>query len=241
MLIKTEGIVIYKVKYSETSLVVHLLTKELGVKAFMIKGLRSKKSKTSVALFDYMNMIDVVASQRSGSELLTIREVGFSSDSGFQSLDIHKNTILLFIADFIHKILTNPGTDVALYQFVNHSVNYFVHSERKIPDFHLWFITRFAAFLGINPIDNYEAHCSIFSIPQARFIPISLPVEGTFTASSSRMLHHYLNLSAEHCGENMEPLNSRNQYLEEMLFYYRFHLEHFSGLKSHEILKSVFR
>jgi DNA repair protein RecO (recombination protein O) len=241
MLIKTEGIVIYKVKYSETSLVAHLLTKEMGVKAFMIKGLRSKNSKTSVALFDYMNVLDVIASQRNASELLTIREVGFSENSSFQSLDVYKNSILLFIAEFIHKILTNPGTDAALYQFVSHAVSYFVHSERQIPDFHLWFITRFAAFLGINPIDNYEPKCSIFSIQQARFIPISMPVEGTFTESSSRILHRYLNLSAEHCGKNMESLNLRNQYLDEMLFYYRFHLEHFSGLKSHEILKSVFR
>ncbi len=241
MLIKAEGIVIYKVKYSETSLVVHLLTKEMGVKAFMIKGIRSKNSKTSVTLFDYMNVLDVIASQHNASEILTVREVGFSENSSFHLLDVYKKSILLFIAEFIHKILTNPGTDVALYQFVSHAISYFTHSERQIPDFHLWFITRFASFLGINPIDNYEPQCSIFSIQQARFIPMSMPVEGTFTESSSRILHHYLNLSAEHCGEKMESLNLRNQYLDEMLFYYRFHLEHFSGLKSHEILKSVFR
>lgn len=241
MIVKTEGIVIYKVKYSETSLIVHLLTKEMGVKAFMVKGLRSKKSKTSVALFDYMNIVEMVASQRNSSELLIAREVGFAEDSNFQSLDVVKNSILLFLAEFIHKILTNPATDQVLYQFVKHSVSYFVHSDRLISDFHLWFITQFAAFLGINPMDNYEQKCEIFHIQQAQFISAYSLMEGTFTESSSRMLHYYLNLSAEQCGENVAPLNLRNQYLEEMLFYYRFHLEHFSGLKSHEILKSVFR
>ena len=241
MLVKTTGILIYKVKYSETSIILHLLTKDLGVRAFIAKGIRDKKSKTPAALFDYLNVLNVVASQSNHSELLTIREVTMSSANHTLKIDPVQNSIFLFIAEFIHKIVAKPIADEAMYSFVEHSIRYFIDSSQTMPDFHLWFITRFTTFLGISPIDDFSVNAPIFSIQHSHFIHKSVIVKGAFSESSSRMLHYFMNVSVEQCGQNMEPLSLRNQYLDEMLFYYRFHLEHFSGLQSHEILKSVFR
>lgn len=241
MLVKTEGILIYKIKYSETSVILHLLTKDLGVRAFIAKGIRSKKSKTPAALFDYLNVLTVVASQNNHSDLLTIREVSLASANHAPQIDPVQNSIFLFIAEFIHKIVSKPIADSAMYQFVDQSIQYYLHAPQSMPDFHLWFMVKFTFFLGIHPRRNYEAKTPVFNIPHAQFVSASNPAEGAFTDSSSRMLHHYLSISVEQCGKNMEPLTLRNQLLEEILFYYRYHLEHFSGLQSHEILKSVFR
>jgi len=240
MLIKTEGIVIYKVKYSETSLIIHLLTRELGVKPFIVKGVRSKKSKISTALFDYMNILDVEAFQRNGSDLLIVREVGFSLKDNIDSVDIFKSSVLLFLAEFIHKTLTNPITDAVLYDFVEKSIRYFSSPNIYKPDFHLWFITHFAGYLGIQPLDNFDGLNPIFSIPNARFVYAGSGVDGAFTESSSKLLHHYLNQSLTDIDAKLGSLDLRNQYLDEMLFFYRYHLDHFSGLKSLEILKSIF-
>jgi DNA repair protein RecO (recombination protein O) len=240
MLVKTEGILVYKVKYSETSIIFHLLTKELGLRAFIAKGVRSKKSKTAAALFDYLNVLQIVASQGAHSDLLTIREVSLSKGNFSLNLDPVQNAIYLFVAEFIHKVISKPMVDASLYHFVEHSIQYFSQSNRIIADFHLWFITKFTTFLGITPVDNFAKTNSIFSIQHSHFVSSALPIEGAFSESSSQMLHYYMTVSVDQCGNNLEPLSARNQYLDEMLYYYRFHLDHFSGLQSHEILKSVF-
>ncbi len=241
MLVKTQGIVVYKVKYSETSLIFHMLTRDMGVKAFIVKGVRSKKSKFSIAMFDFMNTLDIVASQGANAELFTVREVGFASDAPFQTLDPVRNSILMFLAEFIHKSMVKSVPDESLYHFVDHSMRIFFQHPKPISDFHLWFITKISKFLGIIPVDNYDTRHTQFSIIHSEFVHASSEQEALFSISSSQLLHYYLSAPIEDLAKKSIPLEIRNQFLDEMLFYYRYHQEHFHGLKSHEILKSVFR
>ncbi len=241
MIVKTKGVVVYKVKYSETSLIVHLYTEDLGLKAFIVKGVRSKKSKISVAMFDYLNVLEVVASQGGNSDLLTLREVSFSEDNSHHAFDPVKNSILLFLAEFIHKTVVSSVTDPMLFRFINNSIHVFKHSQLSMVDFHLWFATKYSMYLGIQPINNYSEKCQIFNVQHSEFSNNSFDSEGVFSLSSSKILNHYLNVSINECVNNKFSLEQRNQFLDEILFYYRYHLEHFKGLKSHEILKSVFR
>ncbi len=240
MLVKTHGILLYKVKFSETSLIFHLLTPEMGVKAFMVKGVRSKKSKFSVAMFEYMNLLDVVASQGVKSDFLTVREVGFCNNAPFQSLDPIRNSILIFLAEFLHKSLVKSVPDQSLYYFVDQSIRIFSQMKSPIPDFHLWFITKISQYLGIIPKNNFSASYSHFSIANSQFVIPTKNEEGLFSLSSSQLLHYYLSSSIDDLSKKSVPLSFRNQFLDEMLFFYRYHHEHFHGLKSHEILKSIF-
>ena len=60
MLHKTRGIVLHSVKYSETSLIVKTYTEAFGIQSYMVKGVRSHRSKMRPILFQPLTLLDMV-------------------------------------------------------------------------------------------------------------------------------------------------------------------------------------
>ncbi len=241
MIIKTEGILIYKIKYSDTSQIVHLLTNDLGVRAFMVKGIRAKKSKNPSSLLEYLNIWNVVASQSVRSELLTVREISLANQYSNTAGNITQSSIFLFIAELLHKCITKPSLDLDLYNFTKKSLLYLDKSNKPIPDFHLWFIANLTLYLGIKPLNNYSKTDKYFDIQHGYFISTPIDLSRTFSETSGLLLSHYLNINIEQCSEVLAPITERSRFLDEMLMYYGFHLDHFKGMQTPTILKSVMR
>ncbi len=70
----TRGIVFRQTKYSDSSLVVRILTEETGLRSYIIKGARGPKAKIKSSLFQPLTLLDLVVSQKEKSELHHIRE-----------------------------------------------------------------------------------------------------------------------------------------------------------------------
>ncbi|HRD83510.1 MAG TPA: recombination protein O N-terminal domain-containing protein, partial [Saprospiraceae bacterium] len=64
MLVKTSGIVFRAVKYSETSIITDVYTRDLGMQTYIVNGVRSARSKTGAALFQVMSLVEVVVYHR---------------------------------------------------------------------------------------------------------------------------------------------------------------------------------
>ena len=61
--ISSKAIVISTIKYSDTSLIVRLYTKEVGLVSFLLKGvLKSKKGKLRTAYFQPLNQLSIIFS-----------------------------------------------------------------------------------------------------------------------------------------------------------------------------------
>jgi len=74
MYISTRGIVFWQTKYSDTSLVVRIMTEESGLGSYIIKGARGPKSKIRASLFQPLTILDLVVSNKEKSDLHHIRE-----------------------------------------------------------------------------------------------------------------------------------------------------------------------
>ncbi|MEM8569164.1 MAG: recombination protein O N-terminal domain-containing protein, partial [Bacteroidota bacterium] len=51
MLVKTRGLVFKNFKYRDTSIIVKMLTEQLGIQTYIVNGVRSKKANTKIALY----------------------------------------------------------------------------------------------------------------------------------------------------------------------------------------------
>ncbi|MCK5776981.1 MAG: recombination protein O N-terminal domain-containing protein, partial [Bacteroidales bacterium] len=57
MIEKTKGIVVKTTKYSETSLVVKIFTEAFGMRTYLVRGVRKRKSKNGLNLFQPLSIL----------------------------------------------------------------------------------------------------------------------------------------------------------------------------------------
>lgn len=72
MLVRTNAIVLRRLRYSDTSIIATLLTEQRGVESILAKGARSPKSRMA-AVLEPLEQIDVQYYVKSGRELQLLR------------------------------------------------------------------------------------------------------------------------------------------------------------------------
>ncbi len=236
MLFSTKGIVLNKIRYSESSLIVHILTKQHGKQSFLMKGTLSSKSKNKASCIDFLNFIDITASQKNNSDLCIVKEVQMAYHFKTITSDFYKKTIALFIAELLHRCIHIPEFDINLYNFVEESILELDEKENRFSDFHLRFMTKFTKYLGIFPINNYSEQNRFFDIQSASFFPLITDLDSGFEEKSSFILQTYLSGVSQ---IERFSLSDRNNFVDDLIRFYAYHLNNFSGLKSLKVLKSV--
>lgn len=240
MLVKTKGILLHKRRFSDTSMIINVLTHDSGKQSFLVKGVYSKKSKNRISNLELLNMLEITAWKSAKSDLLTVREIDIRHHYQSISENFNKKTIALFLAEFIHRTIQSPDADPQLYYFVESSLLFFDKMEEKYFDFHLRFLSHFTKYLGIIPQNDFSSKKPYFNVLTASFNSIYGEENYFFNAKSSAQLHKYLSFSIQNNIDCVFSLEERNVFLDDILRFYIYHLNHFHGLKSVDVLKSIF-
>ena len=72
---KSPAITLTYIKYGESSIVSKIFTKEKGLQTFMVKGVRSKKSKKKISYFEPLKLLTVDAKYTSTKSMHYIEEI----------------------------------------------------------------------------------------------------------------------------------------------------------------------
>ena len=64
MLQKTQGIVLSYIKYKDSSIIVRIFTRELGLKGYVVNGARSGGKASKIALFQPLTLLDLVVYEK---------------------------------------------------------------------------------------------------------------------------------------------------------------------------------
>jgi DNA repair protein RecO (recombination protein O) len=169
MLHKAKGVVLHSVKYSETSVIVKIYTDILGLKSFIIRGIRSKKSKIKPGLFQPLSLLDLVFYYRENASLHTIKELHISCPYMYLPFDIKKSSVALFINEILHKTIREEEANPDLFEYLWNTCTTLDHYEGNVACFHLSFLVHYMHFLGIQPQDNYSEVHPFFNIREGFF------------------------------------------------------------------------
>ena len=60
MLVNTKGIVVKTINYGETSVIATIYTEQLGLRTYMLKGVRSGRSKRKGNIYQLMQFLDMI-------------------------------------------------------------------------------------------------------------------------------------------------------------------------------------
>ena len=239
MLQTTRGIVFQQIKYSESSLIVKVFTEELGLQSLIVKGVRSKKSKTKPALFQPLNLLNLVIDHKEGRSLQYIREISISRVYHTIPVDIVKRSILFFLSELLTRSIREETQDKTLFEWLFNALTWLDLSENPNLNFHLIFMIQLSRPLGFYPKKQNVDNDSIFDLREGLFTG-SMPQHPDFIRGEPVRILNMLHASTFEDGDKIEMSNTeRRQLLDTLIYYYRLHLPGFGEMKSAEVLKSV--
>jgi DNA repair protein RecO (recombination protein O) len=187
MIVKTKGIVLQTIKYSDNSLIVKMFTRKNGTVSFIIKNAFSKNCKQHVSFFLPLTILYIVYNESFTEKLTFLKEVSIAHPFHAIQLDIKKNSILLFYHELLLKLLQQANApDVALFDFlIEHLLELETIFELSA-DFHIVFLVQLIQQLGYSPELNFTFQTPFFSIEDSNFgniffaSPVFLSKEASF-------------------------------------------------------------
>ena len=234
---KSRGIVLHTIKYSETSVIAKIYTEKSGLLSFIVKGVRSAKSKVKASLMQPLTILDLEFQQRENKNLLFIKE--FKRAYNYHSLpfDTLKSAIALFMLEVITKSIREHEPNEEMFEFIFDALLALDKTDALNSDFHLLFFIQFSKYLGFQPHGNFSDENSFFEMREGVFINLSSGIY-TLDKTESKVLSELMQENI--FGKQNLKLSraARKQMLKTLMKYYQLHLENFS-LKSPEVLEAV--
>lgn len=240
MFISTRGIVFRQTKYSDSSLVVKILTEEAGLGSYIIKGARGPKSKIKASLFQPLTLLELEVSHKDKSDLQHIREVRVAYTYQSVPVDIRKSSILLFINEILYKSIQEEAVNAGLFRFIYDRLVLLDQTVENPANFHLFFAVHLSSYLGFFPQGDYEDEDTVFDMQEGCFLKADpLPADNFITGPACEWFSRIINSPADKFYTLQIPAAIRNGLLEKILRYYQLHLPLTGEFKSHIVLHDV--
>ena len=239
MLYTTRGIVFQQIKYSESSLIVKILTEELGVQSFIVKGAHSKKSKSKPALFQPLTLLNLVVDCREGKSLHYLKEITVAHNYQTIHSDILKQSMLLFLTELLSKSIREESPDKSLFAWLFNALTWFDLSTGDNNNFHLIFMVQLSRFLGFYPKQEDRFVAAYFDLQEGRFTATQPEHPDYVQQDLATKMVEILNSNFEEAGELQLKNKERRGMLDALLMFYRLHIPGFGTLKSTEVLKTI--
>ena len=238
MIISTKAIVLRKIKYSDSSLIVHTFTESEGRKSFFIKGILGKtKGKIKNSHFQPLSQILIKYNKREKKKINFLIECKINRHCQNLYLDYRKSSIILFLNEILNMCLVEETGNKELFFFLETSFKWLDESD-KISNFHIKFILDLLKYLGINPRLK-SSKSNFLSFENGSFEekkPDGLYAEG----DSIRSIISLLGMNFDDCFLLKISQVQKHEILKVLLEYFQYHVQGFKQPKSLNILHQVF-
>lgn len=227
MIRKTSGLVLSSIRYKDTSIIVKIFTRELGLKSYLINGVRSMGKGSKMALYQPLTLLDLVVYNKENSGLQRISEAKLLRAHQRIPFDFSRTSIALFMTEVINRSIYENYQNEFLFDFLSESVVILDQSETILAHFPLVFLIEKAKFLGFYP---ENAGGFILESNKQPFSREELPI-----------IMDYLNhlLDEKYQCSLKTPVLIRRKLLDHLLDFYAQHMENPSAFKSLAVIRQV--
>ena len=230
---KSRAIALSYLKQGESSIIAKIFTEEKGLQSFIVKGVRAKKSKKKLGLFQPLQLLSINATHLPKNSLQYISEIALEHTQIIDGIDMKKNFLSIFVAEVISKVLLETEKDKALFRFI-WELKIDLNSLEKInPNFPLIFLIRLSEYLGFSP-SKEEINGAYFNIELGGFTNNNQQLNYYIEKDNSTYLRELL--------ENKDiniPYQNRNEILLHLIQYYKLQHHELKNMTSHLIIESL--
>ena len=239
MLLSTRGIVLRSMKYSESSLIVDIYTEGKGLQSFIISGVRKGKSKVGPALLQVTGLVDFVAYFNESKDLHRIKEIKSAYPYTSLLFDIRKSSVGIFMAEVCRRAIQKGEENPALFDYIFDAFIELDRTKQPIPNFHLCFMIGLSGFLGFSPYGSYSGNTPYFDLREGSFMSEVAMHNECLNKEDSYILAEILGVDLHNFWEVQLPKDKRNRLVDNLIDYFKVHLDHFKEIHSHKILEEV--
>jgi len=235
----TRGIVFKYLKYSESSIIAKIYTESYGLQSYIVKGVRSKRSQTKLALFQPLTLIELVAFHKENKSIHHLKEVRLAYPYQSIPMEMEKRSVLFFLNELLYRSVKEETANTELFEWLFNTMTWFDLTTGKIHNFHLVFMLQLSRFLGFYPKNSPGKTQSVFDLQEGQFTD-AIPSHPQFIQGKVVYRLEGLFASTFEDSQSLEITNSdRRKLLDILVMYYRLHLPGFGEMKSLEVLKTI--
>jgi len=231
----TEGIVLQKINYSESSLILKVYTENEGLKSFIFQGAKSKKKNSNI-IFPF-SILEISYFQRKDSDLAKISSVETSVIYKEIPFDPIKSSIVFFLNEIIIKCIKEEEKNHELYIFLKNSFQ-ILDVVDEVSNFPVQFLWELTKFLGFYP--QMEENPRFFDILKGKFC-MNTPLHPNYL--DEHKTKNLLSILPIKLGDKSTLKLSgkiRREILNDLLSYYRINIDGVKDLKSLSVIETVF-
>ncbi len=240
MIYQTKGILLHRLKHTNSRIILKILTRKFGLQSYLYFSSNSKKKIFEQNILQPLYLFDLQVYHKEDKLLHKIKEI--SSSTHFMSIpfNVYKQSITFFIAEFMLKVLQENQADEELFDFAENMIINLDSAETDIADFHLFFLYRLTEFLGILPDKNYSSARKIFDLRAGKFIT-GHPNHKFFLSEKLSEILYEISRSPKYEIKKLSVTKKeRAELLESLTEFYNIHLGKPGNLKTPKILNQIF-
>lgn len=239
MLHKVRGIVLKTTNYSESSVIVQVLTDKFGMQSYLINGVRKPKAKVKMNMLQSLHLLDMVVYHKMNTNIQRISEVRQSPVFKRIPYDIVKSSIVIFLNEVLYKSIRQQSADDDLFDYIFNSIAWFDESDELNPNFHLAFLLKLTRFLGFSPNEKRRADQIYFDLQEGEFFS-RIPLHLNYLLLEDALAFISLfNMPLEKISEIKISNSKRRFLLDKILVFYTLHTASFGEVQSHRILETL--
>ena len=240
MLHKTKGIILHRIKYTDSGIIVQVYTRDFGRQSIMIKGMRSSKSGKHNVLFQPMFILELVFYYKESRDVQLLKEFSAYLSPADIYADIRKSCIAVFLAEILTTVLREESPNFELFDYIEESIKYLDGCKSGYANFHIAFLSGLSSYLGFEPGKRSDPEHKYFDLLNGTFVSLP-PLHSAFANPEiSDILAEFFSTSFD----NMStiPLTGalRNEVLETIIKYFSVHLPGLKKINSIDVLKEIF-
>ena len=231
---EVEGIVLQKVDYSETSLIIKVLTLD-GIQSFIYQGAKRKGKKGN--LISPLAVLSIDYYQRKDSDLGKIKSVEPAIVFKNIPFDPLKSSIVFFMNEVLNKAIKERDADPDLYTFIRSILEILDLSEHTA-SFPIKFLYQLTKYLGFYPqIDEGGLY---FDLQEGRYRK-NLPNHPFYLSKEkSTLLLAFSGTNFDGLNDPKTTIHQRRQLVNDLLNYYKVIFDNFEEVQSLAILEATF-
>lgn len=215
-------------KYGDNDAFLHCFSAEEGYQSFFAKGIYSSRNKKKPYLFP-LNLLNISVINRGNSKpVSTVSKLELAGEF-YDFNDVKINSILFFVAEFLHQILRNEDQNKFSFAAI-HDFREKIKGNNY--DSHIELLFRFLEISGIAPLSNEKKYLD--------------PESGTFNDEISNAVFNeemsdiWKSFLMTDDAEIHLKRSQRNVVVDSLMIYYHYHFTGFYTPNSLAIVRQIF-
>ena len=230
---KSRAITLTYIKQGESSIISKIFTEKHGLQSFIVKGVRSKKAKKKLGLFQPLQLVDINATLFPKNGLQYLAEITIIETISADKINMNKNFLAIFIAEISSKVLQENEQNSGLFKFVWEIKQKLYNANNVDENFALLFMLNLSKYLGFPP-STENINAPFFNLETGEFSAKAFNLNIYLNEEKTTILKHLL-LGKK----NNIPQELKSELLKDIMQYFRLHHYNLSNISSHLIIESL--